>query len=152
MQVGYVICLCCDEYDVAEYSPFLSELLLLPTCSSTWNVCQVTYKCKNETSHFGKEIKSHWGEAVAVMWNYSIPIAFSIPDIITGAWSAWILVLHSGLIWVFPRNVCAENNPTAAVICRTEIKCRYQFFLTAKYVKRISASTTVLINILLMPY
>jgi hypothetical protein len=36
-------------------------------------------------SHFGKKIKPHWEETVALVWNYSISIAFSIPGVITVA-------------------------------------------------------------------
>jgi hypothetical protein len=35
-------------------------------------------------SHLGKKIKPH-RKAAALVWNYSISIAFSIPGFITGA-------------------------------------------------------------------
>jgi hypothetical protein len=60
--------------------PFLSEVTLF-ACA----VCQeVTYKWNNEMPHLGKKIKPH-REATALVWNYSISIAFSIPGIIAGA-------------------------------------------------------------------
>jgi ribosomal protein L40E len=52
---------------------------------------------------------------------------------------------------IFHRKVCGENNPVAAMNCRSEIKCRYRFFLTEKYIKSVFAKTTVLITIRLMP-
>jgi len=68
---------------------FFSEILLLSMLSEftsfACTVCQeVTYKWNNGMSHLGKKIKPH-RKAAALVWNYSISIAFSISAFITGA-------------------------------------------------------------------
>jgi len=68
---------------------FFSDILLLFLLSEftsfACTVCQeVTYKWNYGMSHLGKKIKPH-RKAAALVWNYSISIAFSIPAFITGA-------------------------------------------------------------------
>jgi len=70
------------------FSRFPNSHRLLAPFAKKWN---------NGMSHLRKKIKPH-RNAAALVWNYSISIAFSIPGFITGAWSGSILVLHGSFI------------------------------------------------------